>query len=65
MNVAAVWTNNSGGTASPPDDDCERVRTASAEISIKRIFGSPKSRIIKATFHGFRDVFCLPCPDDT
>lgn len=40
MNAAAVWTNNSGGTASPPDDDCERLHIASAEISIKRIFGS-------------------------
>jgi hypothetical protein len=53
MNVAAVWTNNSGGTASPPDDDCERVRTTSAEILIKRIFGSPMSRIIKQLSLGF------------
>lgn len=54
MNAVAVWTDNSNGTLSPPDDDCDRMSIAFAEISITRIFGGPISGIILVLGSSFK-----------
>lgn len=60
INALTVWTNNSDGTVSPPEDDCERVRIASAEISLKRIFGGPMLGIILVLRTSFKLRYLVP-----